>query len=101
MVKKLSNDIKQQVECRIHIRFGQDVERHKDVTLAKLVCDTWNVESKLEHKKKYCCSDYLVLSVDTTLNLLDAEGFVKALNFAVDIYYENGSFQALYDNTYC
>ena len=100
-MKKLSIELRQQIECRVHIRFGQDVERHKDVTLAKLVCDTWNVESKLEHQHRYCCKDYLVLVVDTTLNLFDAEGFIKALNFDADIYYENGSFKAIYDNTYC
>ena len=99
-MKKLNSELQNQIECEIDITYGQDIAEHNSVLYVTSICDKYNVQNKLYHEKRYCCTDYMILKTTGYLSLSNTEKFIKESGLPISINYHNGIFITDYDNTY-
>ena len=89
--------------CRLDIIYGNDMAREtclETLNHIKAVCDKWNVNYTIKRIARFCCSDYRFIKIEDVLPLKETEKFIEELDLNASIYYKNGMFKAVYDNTY-
>lgn len=89
--------------CHLDIIYGNDMIREncaETLRHIQVACDKWNVNYTITKTAKFCCLDYRFIKINDVLPLKETEKFIKDLDLNVSIYYKDGIFKAIYDNTY-
>ena len=100
-MKKLSKELKEQIVCKVDIKYGRDTDGHKSIEKVRQVCSKYNLDIAVFDSYRYCCDNYRELNVSGELSLKEAEQLEKEVGLNVTIYYSHSQFTASYDNTYC
>lgn len=100
-MKKLSKELKEQISCKVDIKYGRDTDGHKSIEKVRQVCSKYNLNVAVFDSYRYCCDNYRELNVSGEISLKEAEQLEKEVGLNVTIYYSHSQFTASYDNTYC
>ena len=100
-MKKLSKELKEQISCKVDIKYCRDTDGHKDIEKVRQACSKYNLNIAIFDGYRYCYDNYRELNVSGELSLKEAEQLQKDVNLNVTIYYSHSQFTASYDNTYC
>ena len=102
---KLSEELQSNIYCRIHFRFGIDIEECQDEILfenLKVIGNKYHLAVNSQKENRYCCSNYNIVDISGYLTLKETYNFCKEVDFpSMDLCYdEEQGFELLWDNTH-